>query len=355
MNIVTFPTILNLHGVDPAHIGISFTLDIVGGIVMSIFLSRLVAKLGMMNSLRLAAFAYAGLILVIYFYKNFLLWISIVFLMGACWFIYVIVRQSWLNIILENKQRGIGLGIFSMTTSAGVALGPIIVSFCGASNYLSFLISAALVILSFLCLIPLKSSIPPKIASRPIYLKDFFKKNPLCFLARFFLDFQSYLLLTFSVIFGVKIGLSYEAAGLLISAYMASAFCDVWVGFLLKKTKPFKLINIGFLGCLYCFLFIILYHESYFLLLVTYFLFGIFVACIYVSVFKVMNEDYHKEKLVAANATFQLIGAIGSICGSLAGGYLVNIFGTNGFPITISLSCILYISFLIIYDKKNSC
>ena len=42
MNAVTFPAMLNNYGVDAAHIGIAFTLDCLGGIVMSIFLSRIV-------------------------------------------------------------------------------------------------------------------------------------------------------------------------------------------------------------------------------------------------------------------------------------------------------------------------
>jgi MFS family permease len=89
-------------------------------------------------------------------------------------------------------------------------------------------------------------------------------------------------------------------------------------------------------------------------LLSIYFIFGIFIACIFVSVFKACNDDYPQEKLVAANATFQLIGSIGAMCGSLIGGLLFNLFGSVGFPITIVLCCISYLTFLVIYEKKNS-
>jgi MFS family permease len=172
-------------------------------------------------------------------------------------------------------------------------------------------------------------------------------------MTRFFLDFQTYLLLTFTVIFGRKIGLSYELAGLLITAYMSTGFFDVFVGFLLQKTSPYKLINIGFLVCLYSFISIALYNKSYLFLLISYFTFGLGIACIYVSVFKVMNEDYEKEKLVAANATFQLIGSLGALCSSLFGGFLVDIFGIQGFPIAIILGCVFYLSFLVTYKDNN--
>jgi predicted MFS family arabinose efflux permease len=253
--------------------------------------------------------------------------------------------------LVKDNQRGVALGVFSMTISAGIAFGPVIVKFSGAENYLSFVISASMVIASFLCLLALKNKNQFQLESKRISLLLFFKTNPRAFLARFFLDFQSYLLLTFSVIFGVKIGLSNEAAGLLISAYMASGFFDLLVGFLLKKISPYQMINFGFLGCLSCFLAIIFFHN-YLFLVITYFVFGISIACIYVSVFKAANESFAPEKIVAANSTFQLIGSIGSICGSFAGGLLFDIFGAIGFPITMVLSCIFYLTFLVIYEKK---
>ena len=352
MNAVSFPAILNKNGVDAARIGIAFTLDCLGGILISFFLSLIVSRLKMMKTMAFAAIAYSVIILTIYFYQNFYLWMLLAFTMGGLWFMYVITRQSWLNILLTEKTRGVGLGVFSMLISAGIALGPVVVKFVGAENYLSFVIAALLTLISFLCLLPLADNQQPVLEPRRIALKEFFQTNPRIFLARFFLDLQTYVLITFTVIFGVKIGLSYEVAGLLISAYMASGFCDLAIGFLLKKWNPYQLINYGFLGSMCSFLLIIFFHNYKFLLC-CYFLFGVFVACIYVSSFKVCNDDFRAQKLVAANATFQLIGALGSLSGSLIGGVLFNVFGAIGFPITIVLSCACCLWFFAIYQKRS--
>lgn len=350
---VIFPATLNKHGIDAAQIGIAFTFDCLGGIVMSFFLSKIVARLKMMPALAISCLSYCVMILLIYFYQNFYLWILFTFTMGNLWFVYVITRQSWLNMLLPEYQRGVGLGIFSMLISAGIALGPVIVKFSGATNYSSFVISAIFASLSFACLLPLRKQPQPQLISHRIALLEFFKTNPRLFLARFFLDFQGYALAAFTVIFGVKIGMSYELAGLLISAYMASGFFDVFVGFFLKKLNPYQLINVGFLGCLCCFLLIIFIHN-YVFLLCAYFFFGMSVACIFVSSFKICNDDFSPEKLVAANATFQLVGSSGALCGSLIGGALFNIFDAVGFPITIILSSTFYLTFLLFYEKKYS-
>ncbi|MBM3579441.1 MAG: MFS transporter [Alphaproteobacteria bacterium] len=354
IDVVAFPTILTINHIDPARIGLASSFEVIGGIFASFFLSNLVARFGMIRALGFSAYVYALGILLIYFYQSFFLWVVFAFFMGCCWFIYVISRQAWLNILLTDEQRGIATGIFSMVLSAGLAVGPIIVSKLGAANYISFITSAILVLCSYFCLLPLKRLPQPEIESKRIPLKEFFERNPRCFVARFFLDFQTYLLLSFTVVFGIHIGLSYEAAGLLITSYMASGFFDVWVGFVLKKLSPYNVINIGFLGCIFSFLIIILYSKSYIILVVLYFIFGMSISCIYVSVFKIANDDYSKEKLVSANATFQIIGSIGSLFGVLTGGVLLNIFGANGFPIAMILSCVFYLTFLVNYEKKYS-
>ena len=365
IDVVTFPTLLSAHGIEATKIGIASTFEVMASIIMSFLLAKIVARFGLFKSLFTNSIIYAAAIALIFFYRNFYLWLAIIFSMGACWFACTIMRQAWLNIVATDKKRGIINGIYSMIISAGLALGPVFVKFLGAENYISFLVSSLLVLASIVVLIPLKNSTLTKIDSKKIPLKTFFKNNPRCFLGRFFLDLQCYCLMVFTVIFGKKIGLTPEQAGLLFTAYMASGFFDVFVGFLLKKNSAYKIINIGFLGCLICFttvsvislkslsLLAIQHHENlYKLLLLIYFLFGMSVACIYVAVMTLTNSDYQKENLIAANSTLQVIGSSGSLFGGLIGGISIQIFGASGFPIAIIFSCICYLTFFVIYEKK---
>lgn len=253
MNAVIFPTILRLNAVNPTNIGIAFATDVFGGIIMSFILHRLVKNLGIMNALNISAIGYALVTALIFFYQGFLIWLCLAFFMGMCFFAFNITRYAWMNILLTSHRRSVALGIFSMVLASGVAAGPVIVKFSGAQNYISFLISAAITIISLMFLAPMRASDKVRIAAKRIPLIDFFRNNPRCFLARFFLDFQSYLLLTLTVVFGEKIGLSPEKSGLLITACMISGFVDVWVGFALKKKDAYRLIRYGFFGCFLCF------------------------------------------------------------------------------------------------------
>jgi MFS family permease len=365
MDVVTFPTLLTKHGISPTKVGIASTFEVIASIIMSFLLAKIVARFGLFKSLLTNSLIYAAAIALIFFYKNFYIWLAIVFSMGACWFACTIMRQAWLNIIVSDKNRGIINGIYSMIISGGLALGPVIVKFLGAENYFSFLTSALLIISSIAVLIPLRNTTLTKIDSVRIPLKTFFKNNPRCFLGRFFLDLQCYCLIIFTVIFGKKIGLKPEQAGLLFSAFMASGFFDIFVGFFLKKHSAYKIINIGFLGGLTCFSIISLIgfkalpiaalHDPenlYELLIVLYFLFGMSVACVYVAVMTLTNNDYKKSELIAANSTLQVIGSSGSLFGGLIGGISIQAFGAAGFPIAIILSCICYLTFFVFYEKK---
>ena len=135
---------------------------------MSFFLSKFVKKFGIVLSLRIASILYASIVLIIYFYSSFWWWLILVFILGCCWLIFAICRLSWLNLLLSDEERGLGIGIFSALISAGLAFGPIIVKILGAENYLSFTISALMVLGCSFCLNPLKKELKPQINSERI-------------------------------------------------------------------------------------------------------------------------------------------------------------------------------------------
>ena len=301
INLVTFPSILKLHKITPLQIGIAFAIEVCGVAIMSFFLSKFVKKFYILYSLKIASIIYASIVLIIYFYSNFILWLSLVFILGCCWLIFAICRLSWLNLFLSDEERGLGIGIFSALISGGLAFGPLIVKLFGAENYLTFVISALTVLGASFCLNPLKKELQPQINSERISMIKFLKKSPNSFFSRFFLDFTTYSMLSLTVVFGTGIGFTNENSGLLITAYMTSGFFDIFVGFMLKKIPAKKLINIGYLGCLYTFLLVSLYQKSFYFLIILFFIFGLFIACIYVSVFKMINEDYEEKDLIPAN------------------------------------------------------
>ena len=351
VNIIAFPAILIKNDVSPFLIGLASAVEVLSSIVLSFFLSKIISRLTILKAAFVFATIYCVSILSIFFYQNFYLWLFFCVLNGSCWFALFVVRQAWINHLIHDKNRSVILALTTTIFCIGFIGGSFIVKYFGADNYVSFLLSSSLIAFSILLLILIKNTRPRNIDSQRIGFYEFFKHNPRIALAKFLLDLQNFCLVTLTVIFGVKIGLSAENAGLLIAAFMASGICDLYAGFLAKKLDRYKMIKAGFIGCLTIFTIAIFTYQSYTILLILYFLFGASTASIFVATLTITNENFSKEKLVAANSTFQSIGAVGSLIGTLCGGFFIQVFDFYGFFIAIILANILYLAFTFFYEK----
>lgn len=353
MNAVIFPTKLLENGVDAAKIGFAASFEIVSGLLMLMLLTALIKKIGIKKSILFSSIIYSSIVFLVFFCNSFYLWLFFVVIIGNCWVINAIIRQSMLNSLLNSENRGFILGVYSMIMALAIMIGPIIVKFLGAKSQISFLVSASFIILSFFAIKFSKNDKKLEINSNKIKILAFFKKNPRCFVGRFCCDFILFSIIAFTVIFGKEMGLTSENAGLLIAAFMASFFADLFVGALLKKHGPYKLIKFGFAGFLVAII-IIGISKSYSLMLLMFFSMGVCAALVFISIITTINNESKKEELIATNSTMQIVGSSGSLVAGLLNGLLIHIFSYFGFIIAISLSCIIYLTFSTLYEERKN-
>ncbi len=347
INIIAFPAVLISHDVAALQIGFSSTNEIIFGVAMSFFLSQIVSRLTAMRTAFIIAIFYALIVATIFFYQNFYLWLLLSGLGGACWFSLFVIRQAWINHLIIDRNRSVILALTTTIFCFGFVIGSFLVKHFGALNHLSFLISAGLILISVLMLFLIRKTQPTKIDSQKISFREFIAKEPKTSVARFLLDLQAGCLVCLGVVFGVKIGLSVENAGFLIGAFMASGLFDLYAGFLVRDLNRSKLIMTGFLGCLSTMIFGLIFYKSYIALLACFFFFGASCALIMVATLTIINESFAKEKLVAANATFQAIGSCGSVLGCFAGGIFIDLFDFYGFFAIIIMANLLYFIYIL--------
>ncbi len=350
INIVTFPAILIHNQISSLLIGFSSTNEIIFGVISTFFINKLVARFSATRTAIAISFIYFALILTIFFYQNFYVWLLLAGLCGSCWLSLFVIRQSWINHLISDKNRSVILALTTTIFCSGFVVGSFIVKHFGALNYKSFIASACLILLSILMLALIKNTQPTKIDSQRIGFRKFFNQFPNESLARFLLDLQTGCVVCLGVVFGTKIGLSVENAGFLIGAFMASGLFDLYAGFLVRDFNRQKLILLGFIGCFVTTISCYFFYENYTALLISFFLFGSSCALIIVATLTIINEASDKSRLIAANATFQAIGSIGSICGCLLGGIFIQIFDFYGFFIIILLTNLIY--FIYYLNKK---
>lgn len=351
INAIAFPAILVSNNVMPFLVGVANTAEIIAGALIAYFLSKIISRFTILRTTLIFGAIYSISILSIFFYKNFYLWLSFCIINGICFFSLFVIRQVWINNLANTNNRSIILALITTMFCLGFICGSFIIKHFGAQNYTCFIISAILVAISALIFIPIKSTKPSRIDSQRIGICEFFKHNPRIALAKLLIDLQVACVVTLTVIFGSKIDITPENSGLLIGAFMASGMCDLYAGFLVKKYSRYNMIKTGFICCLASIILIAIFHESYNLMLIFFFLFGVSTAFVFVAAITVTNESFPQEKLIAANATFQSIGALGSLIGSFAGAFFIQVFDFYGFFIALIFANLFYLGY-IFYAKK---
>lgn len=351
INLVAFPAVLSAHGVRVGLIGFSSFVDITAGMCAAFLLTKVVYKIGAMNAVLLSTLIFSSSVLVIYFFGSYPLWLFLCALIGATRTAMFVIRMSWLNMLVSDKNRSVIIGASGTITCVGLFIGALMGKIMDAEGYSIFILSAALFFASYLVLIPIRKLEPKKIAAERIGLRQFFRDNPRCFMAKLLLEIQFFCILSFTVIFGRAVGFATGTAALLLCAFLASGLLDIVVGVLLKKYNGYRMIFFGFIGGLTCFLIASTEPHFYYLLLAIYFIFGIFFSFVFIATSTLINNFYPTEKLLAANAAFNAIALIGGIIGSLACSVLMEIFGFKGFLLLIIACNALYLLFIAIYSN----
>ncbi len=352
INSIAFPAVLVKNDIAPFMVGLASTTEVIAGVIIAIFLSRIIARFSIIKTTIFLGLLYTISILLIYFYQNFSLWLAFCIINGICFFALVVIRQVWINNLATTSNRSIILALITTTLCVGFICGSFVVKYFGALNYVCFALSSLSILVSAAIFLLIHKTKPREIDSQRIGIIEFFKHNPRIALAKLLIDLQMGCIVTLTVIFGNKIGISAENAGLLIGAFMASGMCDLYAGFMVQKYDRYKMIKTGFICCLISAVVMAIFSGSYNLLLLFFFLFGVSTAFVFVSSVTVTNESFSKEKLVAANATFQSLGSIGSLLGSFVGGVLIQIFDYWGFFISLIIANLVYLGFSGFYEFK---
>lgn len=355
INAVSFPFVLYQYQVPTALIGVIEGVEILAGVLIAKFLCKISHKFGVLRTILIFAAIEAVIILILPLYYNFWWWIFLVFISGLSWFSVIALRQSWLNIATTNNHRSMVLALNSTMICAGFALGPVVVKMFGAGNYLSFIISAILVVVSCFALFAIVNY-QPKLDEEKVDHWQIIKTHKISFIAKFLLDLQMAVVILFTVIYGIKSGVSAENSGILVSVFMLIGLADFLIGWMIKNKELQKYINFGFFGLLISIMFLPFVIKNYYLAILIYAVYGWFVSLVFISIVTKVNHNQNKKDLIAINSSLQAVGGFGAVCGTFLVGIFMEIFAANGFVILIVLANVSYFlltKFLVVIKKLN--
>jgi MFS family permease len=240
------------------------------------------------------------------------------------------LSEAW---ILESagSQRGRVVGIYATCMSATFGIGPVIIGWVGIEGYKAFAIGAGIL---FLAIVPISMvSAPADTAKREhVSILRFAPKAPLLLTAIYVHAIFDGAMLGFLSIYGVRNGMSIEAAALLVTVWsLGNVFFQIPIGWIADRTSKRGATIACFIGTCICLVLMPFAIGSIWiwpLLLFT----GAAGFGIYTVGLAELGDRFNGPDLVAGTAAFSTAFGLGALTGAALCGVAMAAFGPHGFP-----------------------
>lgn len=321
---------LEALGTDPKVIGLNAATGPLGILLAGLFIPRLSHRFGPKPVATFMAVA-TGLIFLAYpTFPTLWAWFPLRLLQGMFVATLFALSEAWI-LGSAGPYRGRIVGIYATCISATFGVGPAIVGWVGIEGYAAFVIGAAIL---FLAVVPISLVQPPagERDRQHVSMLRFLPKAPLLLTAIYAHAIFDGGMLGFVSIYGVRTGLSFEAAALLLTALsLGNVFFQIPIGWIADRTSKRGTIIVCFIVAAAGLALLPLAIGSWLvwpLLLVM----GAAGFGIYTAGLSELGDRFGGADLIAGTAAFSTIWGLGALTGAVMSGIAMDAFGPHGFP-----------------------
>jgi hypothetical protein len=341
LNSVLFPVTLESFGLSNSLIGFILSVEVLSVVLLSPFISRIIARLGIVKATVLGAIGRAIVLMGLIETNNVIFWVILLFLFGC-----------WSTVLGIPGAKGFVVSIYSASLAIGVALGPVILQFIGNSRAIAFTTSAVITLLALIPVLFARAKAPVMKAS---------ERPRICFVIRTgkYVMFSALVggisfwgLPSFLTIYGMDAGLSFEQASLLITMFMLGGlFLGPAIGYISDKFDRYQVILISFLIGLLCSVFLPITIFNVIPAYILLFVWGGAMEGVSSGGLAMLGEIFRKEDQVSANIAYTLMDAIGGALGIMLIGVAMDWHGSEGLVYVVVGAAIIYFNFALTQYK----
>ena len=240
------------------------------------------------------------------------------------------LSEAWI-LASAGHLRGRVVGIYATCMSATFGIGPVIIGWVGIEGYAAFAIGAVVL---FLAIVPISMvSAPVDGAEREhVSMLGFVPKAPLLLAAIYVHAIFDGGMLGFLSIYGVRTGMSFEAAALLVTAWsLGNVFFQIPIGWIADRTSKRSTILACVVGTSICLLAMPFAIDSFWIWPLLLFA-GAAGFGIYTVGLAELGDRFAGADLVAGTASFSSAFGLGALTGAVLCGFAMDAFGPHGFP-----------------------
>ena len=337
-----FPALLAINlderGFDTSLNGLLAAMHGLSGLIVGLFVPRLVAWLGAMK-LYVASVVLAAVMACLFaFFDSLPAWFVIRFLMGAGLGMQWIVSETLMNQVAQGPRRGMIISLYVVVLGIGLSIGPLILTLVGTDGLLPFACVAGLLLLSCLPLAFLSSVRQESPADgKPIGLIAAFLRCPSAMLAGAADGFVFQAFMALLPIYFLRLGTEQNAAlGMLNAFAIGTVVMQLAIGFLLDRFSPDKVVVAASL--LLCLGLLLISVEGFgeltrWLIVA---LMGGPAAVLYTAGLAGVNDAFSAEEMASGTAAFTVIWHVGGLSGPAVVGLAMQVWDPYGFLVAIA-------------------
>jgi MFS family permease len=329
-------------------ISLSTVSQIGAGVVFSRFLPSLGQKVGMIKSIIIGSALASICSLLLFKFVFYWLWLVIIYCLGTSLFTTAVTRNTIMIDLSPTKIRSVIISIGITLVAIGNGLGPIVLNLIKTKDsFYSFLLASSLYLISTIPLLRLKKADSIVREQKKVAIWRYIKNSPKIFFAGFTMSYIMASCSAFSIIYGIKIGMTPSEASMLLSSLLFGTIFYTVFGFLCNYFNRRFLIILSAFCSLYIIYVINFYADNENIFTLFFLLFGA-MSGMKLPTLVLINEKYKPTQRLIVNSAFTRVALIGTIFGLLTTGAFMKHFGHSGLWLSsaIILACFIIFWFL---------
>ncbi len=338
--------ILEQRGHSSSVIGLVTTSAGVAALLSTPFVPGLTRRFGAAWVLLAAVLLGTIIFPLFYFFDSIVVWFVLRFVFSLCLNTAFIVSEFWINALAPAAKRGLVMGVYATILSVGFAVGPAILSLIGSEGWLPFAVGTGLMALSILPIIAGFRADPPIHEGKGGNFLHFLTVVPLGTFAAFTVGAVESSVMSFSPVYGLRLGYSEQVAALLVMAVaLGNIFAQLPLGMLSDRMDRRRLLLYIALGGIASSGIVAAVSSNQSLLMPALGLFGGVVAGLYAVGLTHLGARLSGNDLASANAAFIFMYSVGMLVGPAATGVGMDALGPQGLVVVTALILVSYATF----------
>lgn len=337
------------EGFSTVEIGFMQTTYQLGWIAAAIFAARMIHHVGHIRVFGAMAAAGSAIILLHLLYINPWVWSIERFFMGICTATLMVVIESWLNDMAENKIRGKVLAVYTILGWGAPVIGVWILRYASTDDAFFFLLASILISITVIPLLLSASRTPSLIEFERIGLKKLFKITPLGVSGAFLSGACHGAFFVSVALYGTVSGYSTSQISTLTAIALAGGIITQWPIAMLsdRMDRRVVLAAVAGLGGLIALLFAFSDTSSITAVYIATACISAMVLGLYSQCISHANDYLTPQQIVPASGTLILVYGTGMAVTPMIVAPLLNLAPNNFFLINAAL--MLFLSGYVLY------